>query len=276
MTRHRMRWIAAACIAAGVGLAAAPTHISAKRSVRRGSCFLLVEIGVGETRRNPSTTCAVRVSPQSTFKIPHALAALDAGVVSADEILRYDGHPVDFESWRADHSLATAMRFSVLWYFQDIAKRLGAVRERAYLDRLSYGNRDSSSGLTTFWLGGSLAISPDEQVRFLQDLFASRLRIDQRAMQTVRGVLLQRRGVVSNALGDHPFAAPWPDDLALSAKTGSGPTGDGGVVRWLVGHVRRGTRSWAFASNVVGGSDTPALAAVDQAEKALVAEHVIR
>src|SRR5262244_1895581 len=61
----------------------------------RGSCFLLHEIGVGEVRRDPSTMCAIRVTPQSTFKIPHALAALDAGVIQdVDALVKYDGRPV--------------------------------------------------------------------------------------------------------------------------------------------------------------------------------------
>jgi hypothetical protein len=47
--------------------------------------------------------------------------------------------------------------------FQEIARRLGADRERQYLRRLEYGNQDASGGLTTFWLGRTLAISPDEQ-----------------------------------------------------------------------------------------------------------------
>ena len=46
------------------------------------------------------------------------------------------------------------MRFSVVWWFQHVAEKLGATREREYLRRLGYGNADPSSGLTTFWLGG--------------------------------------------------------------------------------------------------------------------------
>jgi hypothetical protein len=39
------------------------------------ACFILHEIGVGEVARGPDTACRMRVSPQSTFKVPHALAA---------------------------------------------------------------------------------------------------------------------------------------------------------------------------------------------------------
>src|SRR5262249_25534922 len=139
-------------------------------------CFLLYEVGAGEKRRNPADTCTERVAPQSTFKVPHALAALDAGVVTTDTLIKYDGHATDMPTWRHDHTLGTAMRDSVVWYFQDIARRLGPDREREYLERFQYGNRDSSSGLTTFWLGESLRISPEEQQRFLLDLFGGRIK----------------------------------------------------------------------------------------------------
>lgn len=39
------------------------------------------------------------------------------------------------------------------------------------LDRIGYGNRDISGGLTRFWLQSSLKISPREQVGLLRALF---------------------------------------------------------------------------------------------------------
>src|SRR5581483_9500674 len=139
------------------------------------ACFRLYEVGRGLIRQHPSSSCGERVSPQSTFKIPHAVAALDARIVSADEVMPYDGHPVDFAAWQHEHTLATALRYSVVWYFQELARRLGPDREREYLNRFEYGNRDASGGLTTFWLGGTLAISPEEQEAFLLKLYAGRL-----------------------------------------------------------------------------------------------------
>jgi beta-lactamase class D len=242
----------------------------------RGACFLLYEIGVGEVRRRPAATCRTRVAPQSTFKIPHAVAALDAGVTTENETIAYDGHPVDFASWRHDHTLATAIRDSVVWFFQEIARRLGMERERQYLRRFQYGNQDPSSGLTTFWLGGSLAISPEEQQQFLLKLYGPTFPASSAAVETVRRRLVQPPGRVVNALGEQPFAAPWPPDAIVSAKTGSGRTADGGQVRWLVGHVRRGSHAWVFVSNVVGGSDTPTTAAVELAARSLVETRVLR
>jgi beta-lactamase class D len=244
---------------------------------RLGACAIVYEIGVGEVLRRPASSCGLRVTPQSTFKIPHAIAALDARVLDGpDETIRYDGRPVEFPLWRRDHTLATALRYSVVWYFQEIAKRLGATRERDYLDRFEYGNRDASSGLTTFWLGGSLAISPEEQEQFLLKLYGDRLPVRADVLATIRRLLVQPPGAITNATGELPFGGPWPDGTVLSAKTGSGRTAEGGAVRWLVGHVRQGSRAWVFVSNVVGGPETPALAAVDQAQHALVDAGILR
>jgi beta-lactamase class D len=168
------------------------------------------------------------------------------------------------------------VRFSVVWFFQEIARRLGLDRERAYLERFQYGNRDPSSGLTTFWLGGSLAISPDEQQQFLLKLFGPGFPAAAVAVDTVKRILVQPKNAVVNALGEQPFASPWPQDAVLRAKTGSGRTADGGQVRWLIGHVQRDARAWVFVSNVIGGTDTPADAAVRLAERALVDERVLR
>src|SRR4029453_8291374 len=144
----------------------------------RTECFLLYEVGVGQIRREPSSGCATRVTPASTFKIPHALAGLDAGGPEGpDTRIAYDGAPVRFESWRHDHTLASAMHSSVLWYFQRVATRRGGGREGESLRKFDYGNQDTSSGLTTFWLGGSLRISPDEQQAFLLKLYHDALPV---------------------------------------------------------------------------------------------------
>ena len=232
------------------------------------ACFLLHELGVGPVVRAPFEGCAIRVTPASTFKIPHALAALDAGVLTPDEVFRYDGSPWPHESYRRDQTLATAIRYSVVWYFQELARRLGPARELEYLAKLDYGNRDISGGLTSFWLYESLSISPDEEEKFLLRLYQDELPVAHAAEEVVRRALVQPVGMIVNATGAHPFAQPWPAGTVVSAKTGSGTQPNRPDVRWLVGHVRRGTRAWIFVSNVVG-EDLAPLAAVDLAARSL-------
>jgi beta-lactamase class D len=235
-----------------------------------GSCFLLQEMGKRDVERGPDEVCDLRVTPASTYKIPHALAALDAGVVrDENETIAYDGSDVPFDIWKRDHTLASAIRYSVVWFFQRIAERLGMDRERDYLRRLDFGNADPTSGLTSFWLGGSLLVSPEEELGFLLRLYRNELPVSDRAMSIVRHILIQPNNVIASALGDQPFASPWPEGTTLAAKTGRARDGSGKEVRWLVGHVERGGREWVFVSGVVGGSDTPPSAAIDLAASLL-------
>jgi beta-lactamase class D len=234
------------------------------------SCFLLFELGVGEVQREPAEGCRTRVTPASTFKIPHAIAALDSGVINrSNEMLRYDGSGQWPESARRNHTLASALQNSVVWYFQRVAERLGAAREQAYLQRLAYGNMDPSSGLTTFWIGGSLLVTAEEQQSFLVKFYEDRLPVGPSAARAVREMLVQPRDVVVNAAGHHPFNARWPAGTAVSAKTGSATDASGLGVRWLVGHISQRRRSFVFVSCVIGPSDLQANAAIDLAARAL-------
>lgn len=240
------------------------------------SCFLLYEIGGGERRRNPAEACRTRVSPASTFKIPHALAALDSGVIAGiDTQLPYDGRRAANESWRRDHTLRSAIHHSVVWYFQRIAERLGPAREQEYLDRFDYGNKDPSSGLTTFWLGQSLQITPEEQLAFLRKLYDDTLPVKAAALEGVRTMLIQPRNVVINAAGEHPFDAPWPASTVVSAKTGSANDASGRGIRWLVGHIKRGDDAFLFVSCVVGTRELKPNAAIDLAARALREERML-
>jgi beta-lactamase class D len=244
--------------------------MTAAQPLETQSCFLLAELGVGEVRRAPSAACQTRVTPASTFKVPHAVAALDAGVVAGPtEPMAYVSAGQVAESARRDHTLATALRHSVVWYFQRLAERLGPERERAYLERFSFGNGDASSGLTTFWIGGSLQVTPEEQLAFWSKLYQGQLAAGAGTMELVRGMLIQPTGVVVNAAGEQAFAQPWPEDAIVSAKTGSATDRSGQGVRWLVGHVARGRRSFVFVSCVVGPPDVNPNAAIDLAARAL-------
>jgi len=248
-----------------------------------GACFLLLDTTSGEFTRNPNQVCDTRLPPASTFKIPHAIAALESRVVKdANEVIPYDPSARSGQAsgdapaaWRRDHTLATAMRYSVVWYFQEIAKRLGMSGEDFYLRRLRYGNADPSSGLTTFWLGGSLRISPIEQMTFLRRLYYGELPVSDRSMQIVRDILVQPANVIVNATGEHPFDPPWPAGTVLSAKTGSTSFEPHRAVRWIVGHVRRDKRAWLFVSCVTGADDVDANAAIDLAARELRAHHVL-
>ncbi len=169
---------------------------------------------------NPARA-AERVSPCSTFKIPHALIALELGVLDGpDHVLPWDGTVRDRELLNRDHDLASAIRHSVVWYFQEVATRIGPERMQTALDALGYGNRDISGGQTTFWLGGSLRLSAEEQAVFLARLARDELPFGDAAQDAVLDAL-----VVHEEPG-----------LVVRGKTGSRRNPDLG---WWVGWVCR-------------------------------------
>jgi beta-lactamase class D len=78
------------------------------------------------TRHNPER-CAKRFSPCSTFKIPNALVGLDTGVIpDADHLIKWDGTVNSREAANRDHTLRTAVSQSIVWYFQELARRVGS------------------------------------------------------------------------------------------------------------------------------------------------------
>jgi beta-lactamase class D len=129
---------------------------------------------------------------------------------------------------------------SVVWMFQEIARRTGKQRMREWIDRLEYGNRDIRGGIDLFWLQGRLRVSAMQQVDFLRRLAEGGLPMSQRSQRLVRQALVRARDN-----GD-----------TLFAKTGS----TGAVAEpadWWIGWLeRKGRPLFYFAMNLTPASGT--------------------
>lgn len=67
-----------------------------------------------------------RYSPASTFKIPHTLFALDAGVVRDEfEVFEWDGVERSFSGHNRGQDLRSAMRNSAMWVYEQFAADIG-------------------------------------------------------------------------------------------------------------------------------------------------------
>ena len=185
------------------------------------------------------------------------------GSYGHDSLFPYDGSSQSFDAWRRDHTLQSAMRFSVVWWFQRVAEKLGATREREYLRRLGYGNADPSSGLTTFWLGGSLVISPEEQKQFLLRLFANDLAGQAERDAHVREILVQPDGMVVNASGEHPFGGPGlpapPSGPRPAAAATRAASRSGGLSATSPGHAAPGYSSVASSGATTHRRSRPSI-----------------
>jgi beta-lactamase class D len=112
----------------------------------------------GSTGIYDEARASKRYSPASTFKIPHTLFALDAGVVRDEfQVFPWDGTKRWLDTWNHDQNLRSAMRNSVVWVYQKFAREIGDEREGLYLRKINYGNTDPS-GADPFWVEGNLGI----------------------------------------------------------------------------------------------------------------------
>lgn len=180
--------------------------------------------------------------PASTFKVANAIIGLETGAIADErEAFRWDGKPQWQATWEADHTLGTGMRDSVVWMFQEVARRTGKSRMREWLDRLDYGNRSMAGGIDQFWLQGGLRISALEQVAFLHRLAEGRLPASQRAQRLVRNAMMVEK----------------TREYSLHAKTGTAPGGPNAIAWWVGWIERRGRVEAVFAINLAPGKQTP-------------------
>ena len=176
-----------------------------------------------------------RLTPCSTFKIYNSLIALETGVAPDENLtLPWDGQQRFLPIWNQDHTMATAIKNSVVWYYQEIATRIGTERMQYYIDAIPYGNRDISGGISQFWLRSSLKISTKEQVELLRRLYNDQLPFSTANMAIVRKIIIQsdEKGVV------------------FSGKTGAGSIEGVYSIGWFVGVVEKGSNRYYFATNI--------------------------
>ncbi len=193
--------------------------------------FVLRSLDSGAQIVTDATLAGVREVPASTFKVPNALIALERGVLAgADTAMKWDGKTYEIETWNHDHTLASALRDSVVWYFQEVARQIGPEAMRAALAGFNYGTADIGSVIDRFWIDGPLRISPREQVEFMARLHARTLPIAPRHM----------------ALVEHMITREQAPGWSWRGKTGLGDR-DGKAIGWLVGTVERDGRAWAYA-----------------------------
>jgi beta-lactamase class D len=178
--------------------------------------------------------CDERRPSASTFKVPHALLALELVVLDGPEhLLPWDGETRSFESWNRDHTLRTAIRDSVVWYFQRLAPFIGRPRMQAGLERFAFGNATIGERLDAFWLDGTLRISPREQVVFWHRLHDDAFDVRPEAREAVLAMTeLARRG-----------------EVVMRGKTGWYRVEGESNVGWLVGCVQSQERT-CFATAI--------------------------
>lgn len=207
--------------------------------------FVLYDLKQDRYLRYNEARCRERFSPFSTFKIANSLIGLDTGVISdAEFVIKWDKQKypafsqdtLPFSEWWQDQTLRTAFKRSVVWYYRELALKVGERRMKEYVNRLDYGNEDASGPLNGFWLRSSLKISADEQVEFLKRLYKEELPVSKRSVNIVKEIM---------TLEETPR-------YKLSGKTGGGPLADDRYLGWFVGYLETKENTYLFATEIEG------------------------
>lgn len=213
-----------------------PDNIDELYSAYDTGCFYIKE--VGQDKALSWGECQTRYIPCSTYKIPNSMIALETKALkSKNEVIKWDGKKKFLKSWEKDHTLPTAIKHSVVPFYQEVARRIGLKRMSDYVKRLDYGNKDIGSKVDIFWLRGPLKISAQEQVQFIEKLYLNKLPFHQETMATVRDILVLEK----------------KEKQIASGKTGSSMKNKKSVLGWFVGHIKtENNKKYVFAVNVVG------------------------
>jgi beta-lactamase class D len=178
--------------------------------------------------------------PASTFKIPNSLFALEyKAVQDENEVFKWDGHPKShlgkvIEAWNRDTDLKTAFRNSTVWFYVEVAKRVGRSRYEKTLKKCGYGNRNFSEKGTDFWNYGEFAVTPKNQIEFLIRLYENRLPFSDSTMSKVKEIMVTEKSETRT----------YRDKTGWTRRNGTD-------IGWVVGYVETKDNVYFFATRLL-------------------------
>jgi beta-lactamase class D len=127
-----------------------------------------------------------RLSAGTSFKILNTLIGVQTGkITNENTVMKTDS--------AATKSMTLKEAFNT-WsvpYFQSLARLIGKDTMKFWVDSVSYGNKNISGALDSFWLNNSLKISPDEQLGLMSKIYFEQLPFQKYAQQMVESLMLK-------------------------------------------------------------------------------------
>lgn len=206
-------------------------------------CFILTRCKDGKTIEFNHAGCDEKLPPCSTFKIWNSLIGLETKLIDSPDapFYKWDGEKRFMPEWNKDLTLREAFRVSCVPPFQALARNIGAKRMQDWIDKIDYGDRNTSAGIDKFWLTSSskhpILITPRQQVELLKKLLADKLPFSARSRAVLEDIMLVKKLDHGNLYG----------------KTGSGIDKSGNyVLGWFVGFLRYDDETYVFACTLQG------------------------
>jgi beta-lactamase class D len=235
--------------------------LGASASEARTICTVVADAGTGKVLVQDGD-CASRVTPASTFKIAISLMGFDSGFLKDEHspTLPYRDGYVDWAgaAWREPTDPARWIKYSVVWFSEQVTQSLGQARFQQYATAFNYGNADVSgkppqpNGMMGAWINSSLEISPLEQVSFLEKVVNRQLPVNAHAFDMTDRITQ---------------ITVLPSGWNIHGKTGTGSPGapitfegtfdQAHSYGWFVGWATKGSRTLVFARLIQDERLTP-------------------
>lgn len=173
--------------------------------------------------------------PASTFKIPNTIIGYETKVITDETFWKFSGKKMQIPSWSADMNIQEAFKRSCVPCYQEVARKIGALKMNQYLESFNYGNNMdvSPENIDVFWLQGKSRISQRQQIEFLQEIYNENLPVSNPTIKHIKKIMVIEK----------------KDNYTLSGKTGWSIR-DGFNVGWFVGYIKTADNVYYFATNV--------------------------
>lgn len=196
--------------------------------------LMIMDLSDGRTFGYNSARWDSGYLPASTFKIANTLIGLETGVIAEDKIFKWDGKPRRLPQWEQDLPLRDAFQVSCVPCYQDLARKIGTERMKAYLEKMNYPGMDvKKENIDLFWLEGNSRITPRQQVEFIRALYEEKLPLKKSVMQSVKAIMLSETS----------------PGYSVSGKTGWSIR-NGNNYGWFVGYIETNGKVYCLATLV--------------------------
>lgn len=222
-------------------------------------CMILFDTKTDVSKYYNEKRCDSTYLPASTFKIINSLIALETNAVDGIyDSIKWDGIDRGWPLWNQDQCMNSALGISCVWFYQELARRVGKVNMQYWLDKVAYGNQTMGAEIDNFWLRGDIRISANGQVEFLKRLINNELPFDIEHQETVKSLMLTDS----------------TESYKVYSKTGWAMRIER-QIGWLVGFVETKDNTYIFALNFDMHKDSDAKYRKDIVYDILKAEEII-
>ena len=196
--------------------------------------IILYDTSSGKSKIYNLERCDSAYIPASTFKILNSLISLETKVIkSINDTIKWNGTDYGWDKWNTDQTMKTAMPLSCIWFYQELARRIGIKDMQKWIDSVGYGNTKMGGLIDNFWLEGDIRISAREQVHFIERLIKNDLPFSIKNQETVKKIM------ITDSTKNYVLHSKTGWAMRIKKQIG-----------WFVGYVETKNNTWIFALNI--------------------------